>query len=79
MLLLAAPASPGQSRDYDVVISGARIVDGTGSPWTYGDVGIVGDRIAAMGDLHDATARKRIGAAGVTRGTRCFNADAPNP
>jgi dihydroorotase/N-acyl-D-amino-acid deacylase len=63
--LFAVPASPGQRRDYDFVISGARVIDGTGAPWTYGDIGIVGDRIAAIGDLHGATARKRIDAAGL--------------
>jgi N-acyl-D-amino-acid deacylase len=52
---------------YDVVISGGRIVDGTGNPWTYGDVGIVGDRIAAIsapGALANANARQRIDARG---------------
>ena len=34
---------------YDVVISNGRIVDGTGSVWFYGDVGIVADRIAFVG------------------------------
>ena len=63
--LFTAPASSGQRRDYDFVISGARVIDGTGAPWTYGDIGIVGDRIAAIGDLHDATAKKRIDAAGL--------------
>ncbi len=63
--LFAAAASPGQRRDYDFVISGARVIDGTGAPWTYEDIGIVGDRIAAMGDLHDATAQQRIDAAGL--------------
>ena len=62
---LTASASPGQRRDYDFVISGARVIDGTGAPWTYEDIGIVGDRIAAIGDLHDATAKKRINAAGL--------------
>jgi len=65
VFLFAAPASHGQRRDYDFVISGARIIDGTGAPWTYGDIGIVGDRIAAIGDLHDATAKKRIEVAGL--------------
>ena len=63
--LMAASASPGQRQDYDCVISGARVVDGTGAPWTFGDIGIVGDRIAAMGDLRDATAKKRIDVAGL--------------
>jgi N-acyl-D-amino-acid deacylase len=30
------------------VIRGARVVDGTGNPWFHADVGILGDRIAAM-------------------------------
>jgi N-acyl-D-amino-acid deacylase len=54
-----------QPRQYDIIISGARIVDGTGAPWFVGDIGISGDRIAAMGDLHDATARQRIDASGL--------------
>jgi len=52
---------------YDVIIENGRIVDGTGNPWTYGDVGIRGDRIATVtprGGLHDASARQRIDARG---------------
>ncbi len=30
----------------DVVISGARLVDGSGNPWRYADVALAGDRIA---------------------------------
>ena len=63
--LFTAATSPGQTRDYDFLISGARVIDGTGAPWTYGDIAIVGDRIAAIGDLHEATAKKRIDAAGL--------------
>ena len=33
---------------FDVLIRGARVVDGTGNPWRYGDVAISGDRIAAV-------------------------------
>ncbi|MBE3087961.1 MAG: D-aminoacylase, partial [Chloroflexi bacterium] len=40
-----------------------RIVDGTGAPWFRGDVGITGDRIQAIGDLRNQTARQRIDAA----------------
>ena len=53
---------------YDVVISGGKIVDGTGNPWYYGDVGLKGDRIAAitpMGGLASARAGKRIDAKGM--------------
>ncbi len=33
---------------YDCLITGGRIVDGTGNPWFYGDVALTGDRIAAL-------------------------------
>jgi len=34
---------------YDVLITNARIVDGTGNPWYRGSVAIIGDRIAYVG------------------------------
>jgi dihydroorotase/N-acyl-D-amino-acid deacylase len=33
---------------FDVLIRGGRVVDGAGNPWFLGDVGIAGDRIAAI-------------------------------
>jgi dihydroorotase/N-acyl-D-amino-acid deacylase len=51
---------------YDLVISGGRVVDGTGNSWFFGDVGIRGDRIvrvAPAGCLKDA--RDRIDARGL--------------
>ncbi|HEY9227129.1 MAG TPA: D-aminoacylase [Gemmatimonadaceae bacterium] len=60
-----APAPAGAS--YDVVIENGRIVDGTGNPWMYGDVGIQGDRIAAVtlpGVLRSARAKQRVDARG---------------
>ncbi|MBI2071907.1 MAG: D-aminoacylase [Gemmatimonadetes bacterium] len=53
---------------YDLVISGGRIVDGTGAPWFYGDLAIRGDRIARVtpsGLLRDAPARERMDARGM--------------
>jgi N-acyl-D-amino-acid deacylase len=50
---------------YDFLISNARIVDGTGAPWFIGDIAVAGDRIAAIGDLHDASAKKKIDASGL--------------
>jgi len=32
----------------DTLISGARVIDGTGNPWFYGDVALEGDKIAAV-------------------------------
>ncbi|MFN8482015.1 MAG: D-aminoacylase [Anaerolineae bacterium] len=40
---------------FDILFKNARILDGTGNPWFYGDVGVRGDRIAAVGRL-DASA-----------------------
>ena len=34
---------------YDVLVTNARIVDGTGNPWYRGSVAIIGDRIAYVG------------------------------
>jgi dihydroorotase/N-acyl-D-amino-acid deacylase len=63
-LFFSAPAQ-SQQQNYDLIISGARIVDGTGGPWIAGDIGIVGDHIAAIGDLHAAVAKQKINAAGL--------------
>jgi len=54
-------AQPSATR-YDVIIRNGRVVDGTGSPWFRGDVGIVGDRIAAVGHLAGATAATTVDA-----------------
>ncbi len=64
-LSLFATCSYGQQRTFDFLFTGAHIVDGAGAPWFVGDIGIVGDRIAAMGDLHDASAKQRINASGL--------------
>ena len=50
---------------YDVVIQHGRIVDGTGSPWYSGDIGIRQGRIAAIGNLTGAPARRTIDARGM--------------
>lgn len=53
------------SRDFDILIKNGKIVDGTGNPWFYGDVGIIGDTISEIGDLSDKTAAKIIDAKGL--------------
>src|ERR1043166_9439760 len=58
LVALVASASP----DFDVVIEHGRVVDGTGAPWFRADVGVKGDRIAAVGDLSQRTAKRRIDA-----------------
>ena len=51
---------------FDTLLVGGWIIDGTGAARRRGDVGIQGDRIAAVGDLQarGATARRVIDAAG---------------
>lgn len=46
--------------EYDLVLSGGRIVDGTGAPWFRGDVAIKGDRIVAVGKVAEGSAARRI-------------------
>ncbi|MGB8967119.1 MAG: D-aminoacylase [Candidatus Cybelea sp.] len=49
---------------YDLIIEHGRVVDGTGAPWFAADVGIRAGRVAAIGQLDKATAKRRINAAG---------------
>ena len=53
-----------QAAAYDLVIRNAKIVDGTGNPWFYGDVAIRGERIVAVGVVPPAAAKRTIDAHG---------------
>ena len=67
LFLLSAFPSAAVAQDdvYDLVIRNGRIVDGTGSPWYRGDLGIRGGHIAAIGLLEGAAARQTVDAAGM--------------
>src|SRR5579862_9198531 len=52
------------SASFDIVITNGRIMDGTGSPWYSGDIGIREGKIAAIGDLSGTTRKRTIDAAG---------------
>jgi dihydroorotase/N-acyl-D-amino-acid deacylase len=58
LFLIASTLGHATDASFDIVIANGHIVDGTGSPWYSGDVGIRNGRIAAIGNL-SATARKR--------------------
>ncbi len=61
----ARVASDVDAKPYDIVIVNGHIIDGTGSPWYSGDVGIRAGRIAAIGNLAAAPRTKTINAKGM--------------
>ena len=62
-LLLISACGPAP--DYDVIIRGGSIYDGSGSVPYRADLAITGDTIAAIGDLDTLTGRIEIAAAGL--------------
>ena len=63
LLLLLASTLPAQH--FDVLITNAKVIDGSGAPWFFADIGIRGDSIAAVGLLPDADAPVRVDAQGL--------------
>ena len=51
-------------RTFDTIFEDCRVIDGTGNPWYKADVGINEDKIAAIGTLKKANARRRVPAGG---------------
>jgi N-acyl-D-amino-acid deacylase len=62
--LLILPRAAAQSATFDIVITNGRIIDGSGSPWYSGDIGIRGGKIAAIGNLTAAPRTRTIDAHG---------------
>jgi len=60
--LAVGPALAEGAPTCDLLFAGGRVVDGTGAPWFRADVCVVGDRIAGVGWMPQATARRRIDA-----------------
>jgi N-acyl-D-amino-acid deacylase len=60
--MLPAQSSAPRPEPFDVVIVNGHIIDGTGSPWYSGQVGIRAGRIAAIGNLDAAPRLKTIDA-----------------
>jgi N-acyl-D-amino-acid deacylase len=59
-ILLFAAAAP-----YDLLIRNGHVIDGTGSPWYAADIGIRAGKIAGIGRLADAPAKRTIDARGM--------------
>jgi N-acyl-D-amino-acid deacylase len=58
ILLLVPAALP--AADFDVLVKGARVVDGTGNPWYRADVGVLDGKIAAVGSLGQLSATRVV-------------------
>ena len=58
--------TPGCGGEFDLLITGAEIIDGSGGPPFRADVGINNQRIACIGNLATAKARSTIDANGLT-------------
>src|SRR5690242_16870967 len=54
------------AQQYDTLIRHGKVVDGSGNPWFYADLGIIGDRIAFVGRAaDDVKAKQTIDATGL--------------
>jgi len=64
-LMFVRPAPSQSAAPFDVIIRNGHIIDGTGSPWYAGDVGVRDGHIAAIGDLSRDTAKQIVDAHGM--------------
>jgi N-acyl-D-amino-acid deacylase len=62
---LTTQANQSAGGEYDVIIKNGSIIDGSGNPWVSGDIAIRGERIAAIGKLEGARAKREIDATGL--------------
>ena len=62
--MLLSSLALAQTASFDLVITNGHIIDGTGSPWYSGDVGIRAGKIVAIGNLSAAPRQRTIDAAG---------------
>ena len=60
LALLVWPVVSDAAPDFDLILSNGRVIDGSGAPWFRAEVGIRGEKIAAVGDLSGRTAARRI-------------------
>ena len=65
LVALLVPAATVCAADYDVIIRGGMVYDGSGGKPRLADVGIRGDKIATIGDLAKASATRVLDAKGL--------------
>ncbi len=64
LLMLFISCVPRGEEPFDMLIINATIVDGSGNPWFYGDIGIRGDKIVRIGKLQEISSERTIDATG---------------
>src|SRR3954469_4648237 len=64
LILSCAICASAQTSGFDLVITNGHIIDGTGSPWYSGDIGVRDGKIAAVGNLSSSTRKRTIDASG---------------
>jgi N-acyl-D-aspartate/D-glutamate deacylase len=65
LLLACGIACAPPERRFDLIVRGGEVIDGTGQPARRADVGVIGDRITAIGDLAAARAGRVVDATGL--------------
>lgn len=65
LLLLVPVLASGQTPEYDLVLRGGRIIDGTGSPWYQADLAITGDTVARIAPSIGEPARRVVDVTGL--------------
>ncbi|MEO7650437.1 MAG: D-aminoacylase [Bryobacteraceae bacterium] len=53
-------AAGAYAQDFDLVLAGGRVVDGSGNPWYRADIGVRNGRIAEIGNLRGRAAKRTI-------------------
>src|SRR5262249_16912227 len=64
VFLSASVLATSAEKPFDIVITNGHVVDGTGSPWYSGDIGIRDGKIAAIGNLSSASRVRTVDAKG---------------
>lgn len=65
ILICLAPVAASAQQHFDIILHNGKIIDGSGNPWFYGDLGITKDKIVSIGDLSKDKADKSIDATGL--------------
>src|SRR5215467_4967760 len=66
LIILSTLLAGGQDKKpFDIIVRNGHIIDGTGSPWYSGDLGIRDGKIAAIGNLAQAASKRTIDAHGL--------------